>query len=484
MKLQEGTLKPTGSLRNLDVEWRKCKLSPHYFLKTYGKIKDEQAGIIPFQDWDYLVDLLNVFSKERRIIILKARQLGITTLISGYILHRAIFFEGSTIYVLSQNEKAAFKVIEKCKIMWEYLPDFLRIKLGKDQLGALSFPTTHSSIDALPSTEDAGRMTGATIVVSDEWERHPYAEQNYLAVMPTLGAGGQFIGLSTPDLLAGDTFFKKMYHQTKSGETRFKPVFLSWDLRPDRDQVWYDGEKRDYVGVGFEQEYPSTEDEALSLLKVAKFFDPDVLIRMYSDCKEPIEIKYSGAVKIYKEPDPGKRYYGAIDPSDGQYDPGAGVIFDWKTDEEVAEFHGKLRVEEQAVIWYELCQMYNNCFQAPEANAKAGGAIIQKLQEIETSEQKPLKWFYSKKNNRGWWTGNNRSTMLLQYADAIFHMEYIFHNKEIIDEHKTFIRPEGKDPQPARGAHDDYVMAVAIANQIKKSMPVGSVKVTSGKYRT
>ena len=123
-----------------DREWKVCKRSCRYFLTEYGKIKDEQQGIIPFEDWDYLVDLINIFNLEKRVIILKARQLGISTLIAGYCLHRALFFEGTTIYLLSQHEKAAFKLLEKCKTLWEFLPDFLRLKLGRDQSGALSFP--------------------------------------------------------------------------------------------------------------------------------------------------------------------------------------------------------------------------------------------------------------------------------------------------------------------------------------------------------
>ena len=462
------------------LEVEKCVLSPHYFLVKYGKIKDEKQGIIPFEGWGYLVDLIDKFGQHRQIIILKARQLGISTLVAGYCLWKALFFEGATIYLLSKGEKEAGKLLNKCKIMWEFLPDFLRLRLGKDQESAITFPSMHSSIDALPSTEDAGRMTGATIVVCDEWERHPYAEVNYLAIRPTLGDAGQFIGLSSPDLLAGDTFFKKMYRQTQGGETGFVNVFLPWYLRPGRDQAWYDEEKRNYPGIGFEQEYPTTEVEALTELKVARFFNPEALDEMEIDCIEPKETRLDGMIKIYKQPVPGKKYCAALDPSDGQYDPAAGIIENWHTGEQVVDFHGKVRTDELAVIWDGLVREYNNAFQAPEANAASGGAVIAKLKELETPN-----FYYSKKDKEGWWTSSgNRSTMLLQLAEGIANGELILHNRAIIDELRSFIVPEGKEPQAPSGKHDDYVIACAILYQIRKHMPrTGHIGFKSWKRR-
>ena len=388
---------------------------------------------------------------------------------AGYCLWKALFFEGATIYLLSKGEKEAGKLLDKCKIFWEYLPDFLHLPYGKWQESAITFPSMHSSIDALPSTEDAGRMTGATIVVCDEWERHPYAEVNYLAIRPTLGDFGQFIGLSTPDLLAGQTYFKKTYRQTKAGETDFHPIFLPWHLRPGRDRAWYERERRNYVGVGFEGEYPSTEEEALTELKTARFFNPDVLNTLGMDCVEPKEVRLDGIIKIYKSPVSGRKYVGALDPSDGQYDPAAGIILD-PSGEQVADLHGKLRTDELAVLWDSLVREYNNAFQAPESNAACGGAVIAKLKELETPN-----FYYSKKDKPGWYTASSksvgRSVILLQLAETLNNSDMIIRNKAIISEMRSFIVPEGKEPQASSGAHDDYILACAIVNQLRKHIP-------------
>ena len=442
----------------------------------YGKVIDEGGkGVTPFEAWGYLDELLTTFQSHRQVIILKARQLGISTLIAGYCLWKALFYEGSTIYILSQHEIAASKLLAKCKVIWEYLPDFLKVKVGKFQESSITFPACHSSIDALPSTENAGRMTGATIVICDEWARHPYAEPNYLAIRPTLGDGGQFIGLSTPDQFNEKSFFNLMYNKTRNGETDFKKIFLAWDLRPGRDKQWYENEKRNYPSIGFEQEYPSTEDEALKPLGVARFFSEKALGEMDADCMEkPREERLDGIIKIYKHPVAARKYCGALDPSDGQYDPAAGIIIDWHTKEQVADLHGKLRTDELAVLWDSLTREYNNAFHAEETNAQAGGAVIAKLKELQASrgDTNPNAYF-QKKDKMGWWTsGNSRPTILLKLAEGINNGEYIIHNPDIISELRSFIVPEGKEPRSMSGKHDDYVLALAILNEIAKQMPI------------
>jgi hypothetical protein len=272
-----------------------------------------------------------------------------------------------------------------------------------------------------------------------------------------------------------------MYNKTREGETDFYKIFLPWHLRPGRDQQWYENEKRNYPSIGFEQEYPASEKEALKPLGAARFFSEKSLNEMEIDCIEkPREARLDGIVKIYKQPVTARKYCGALDPSDGQYDPAAGIIIDWHTKEQVADLHGKLRTDELAVIWDGLVREYNNAFHAEETNAQAGGAVIAKLKELDTPNI-----YFSKKDKMGWWTSSNsRPTILLKLAEGVANGEYIIHNPEIISELRSFIVPEGKEPRSMSGKHDDYVLALAILNEIAKQMPVtGAMKAYSITYR-
>ena len=456
-------------------------------------MRDEQKGIIPFESWNYLVDLLQTFGEHNRIVILKARQLGISTLVAGYALWHILFKEGATVYMLSQHEKAAFKLLAKARVMWQFLPDFLRLTLGKDSDGALSFPVMHSTMDALPSTEDAGRMTGATLVICDEWEYHPHAEKNFGALQPTLGHGGQFIGLSTADktVTVEQSFFKQKYIGAKNGQGGFYPVFLSWRLRPGRDDAWLGRETSAMPDWQAEQEYPDNEEDALTTLKTRMFFDKDAIEYMYQDVQESIKHelvnKYHGMVRIFQLPVVGERYCIYTDPSDGKEDPHAIMVIKG-SGEQVAESHGKVSADQCARIHDDLVRLYFDAFNTYELNARAGGIFSEKLKELDTPNQCPFlnakTWELDDSGKTGWYTTNPlKDKMLWGLEEAVRLYQYRLHSKEGIDELKMFLIPEGDQPQAPKGGHDDYVMASGGVWLLKTYMPAESGKVQSYRYR-
>ena len=63
-----------------------CATNPAYFLKKYSFIQHPQRGKIPFSLYDFQEDCLDKFQTDRYSIILKSRQLGLSTLVAGYSL--------------------------------------------------------------------------------------------------------------------------------------------------------------------------------------------------------------------------------------------------------------------------------------------------------------------------------------------------------------------------------------------------------------
>ena len=68
------------SKKEIMKEIVKCGKTPDYFINTYAKITHPQKGLIPFHLYDFQKELLNDFQDYRFNIILKARQLGISTI--------------------------------------------------------------------------------------------------------------------------------------------------------------------------------------------------------------------------------------------------------------------------------------------------------------------------------------------------------------------------------------------------------------------
>lgn len=385
--------------------------------------------------------------------------------------------------MLSQGEEEAFDLISKCRFIDNHLPDFLKSKRDPDQKGLIGFPDTGSEIVALPSTEKAGRSTDATIVVADELEFHPYAETNFAALKPTIDTGGQFIALSTADKTKMNSFFKQKYLEAKTGNSQFVPIFLSWNVRPGRDAVWLKSATQDLRPWQVEQEYPTTEKDALETLKSIPFFNPQAIQSMYIDVMQtlPHELvsKYTPCVNIFKLPVVGKRYMIFTDPSDGKEDPHAIIVMDAQG-EEVASSHGYIPADQCAMVHDSLTRLYN-AFNTYELNSRAGGIFTEKLKGLETPNQMPFidpdgKYHIEKK---GWWTGSkNKNTMLWGLEEAVRLRQVIPHRRECLDEFSRFMKPEGEEPQAPKGGHDDFIIAWGGVWQLRKYIPaqVGEVK--------
>ncbi len=342
----------------------------------------------------------------------------------------------------------------------------------------MGFPATHAYIEALPSTEDAGRSTDATMVFTDEWEIQPYAERNFAAIKPTMDKGGLFIGASTIDKLDMASFPKIIWRGAKSGDNNFITLFWDYFSVPFRTQESYLEDTKGLPEWQKEAEYPCSEEEALSAPKSTCFFDRDAIGDMLKECRQPIEIRYGGKVKIFKHSSTGRKCCFAIDSSEGQDDPSCGIIQDWATEEDLAVFHGKMSLDEQSKIAYELYKEYNEPFFSVERNA-GGLTLIEKLKNLGIKN-----WYCYKENKEGWWTQHqNRIVMLNEFAEAISQRRIIIPIQEALSECLSFQWIDGK-PQAIRGLHDDWVMAHAQLCQIRKSLkPQAVARASSGEYK-
>ena len=72
-------------------EYIRCAKDPIYFLKKYCQIQHPTRGRINFNLYPFQEGVLKLLNKNDRNIILKSRQLGISTLVAGIALWMMIF---------------------------------------------------------------------------------------------------------------------------------------------------------------------------------------------------------------------------------------------------------------------------------------------------------------------------------------------------------------------------------------------------------
>src|SRR5690348_4167915 len=120
--------KPQLSLQEIiREEYKKCAASPVYFMKHYVKIQHPIRGSILFDLYPFQEQTLQDFADYKFNIILKSRQMGISTLVAAYSLWLMIFNKDKNILLISLKQEDAKEVITKVRFANENLPTWLKM---------------------------------------------------------------------------------------------------------------------------------------------------------------------------------------------------------------------------------------------------------------------------------------------------------------------------------------------------------------------
>ena len=103
-------------------EFKKCAEDPAHFLRRYCYIQHPQKGKIKFDLYDYQEKTLKEFVTSDYNVLLKARQLGISTLTAGYALWMMTFFDDKNILVIATKQDVAKNLVTKVRVMHASLP--------------------------------------------------------------------------------------------------------------------------------------------------------------------------------------------------------------------------------------------------------------------------------------------------------------------------------------------------------------------------
>ncbi|KKK50135.1 hypothetical protein LCGC14_3128050, partial [marine sediment metagenome] len=159
---------------------------------------DGGGGLIDFEMWEHLEEVIELVGTEKLLNFMKARQVGLTWVIAAYCLWLAMYHQASKVLIFSQGDKEAKAFLRRIHSIYDNLPDFMREPLATDNTSEMEFPTMSSRIEAVPSTEKAGRSETVSLIVQDEAEYHEHIDLNFAAMKPTIDSGGQVIQISRP----------------------------------------------------------------------------------------------------------------------------------------------------------------------------------------------------------------------------------------------------------------------------------------------
>lgn len=516
---------------------------PKNYIEAFLKIRTKQGKIAPLILKPAQQRLYDEIKKQHgegkpvRIVILKARQLGFSTIIEALFFQNAATRHNVRTLIVAHDVDSTTNLFRMNKLFYDSLPEQVKPMRKASNSKEILFenptldpaekaknPGFMSAIKCVPATgSSVGRSDTLTNVHASEVAFWHDMGETFTALLQAVPdeRDTAVIVETTPN---GFNEFKTFWDDSVAGKTGFLPLFFPWFEEPnyrrptppdmilteeeeklkatyhlDNEQIawrrWCIATNLAGDVEAFHQEYPSCPEEAF-LTSGNPFFDNTKVINRINSMvvdvrrgrfehsfgdnsipEEPSLVEdRKGEVYIYREPEERHPYVIGGDTAGDGSDRFTAYVLDNSTGEQVASIvydgGSELYYAQQV---YCLGRMYNDALIGIEINFSTYPE--RKLEEWQYPRlyirEKPddirgqlssYKW--------GWRTDMRTRPLILanlrtwvdQCADTI-------NSVELLREMLTFVRNEAMRAEAAPGAHDDMVMAAAIANYIRPQMP-------------
>ena len=106
----------------------KCGKDPAYFFNKYTQIQHPIKGAVPFKTYPFQDDCVENFEKHRFNVVLKSRQLGLSTIAAAYSAWLAIFHKDKSILIIATKLAVAQNFIRKVKFVIQSMPPWLLLR--------------------------------------------------------------------------------------------------------------------------------------------------------------------------------------------------------------------------------------------------------------------------------------------------------------------------------------------------------------------
>ena len=469
------------TIEEIKKEIIKAGKNPSYFLKNYAKISHPDRGMITFKTYDFQDDLLGKFRDHRFNVIVKARQLGISTIVAGYISWLLLFYREKNVLVMATKYNTASNMVKKVKYIINNVPDWLKIATVKTD-NKHSFELTNGSqIKAVATSEDAGRSEAVSLLVIDEAAHIDNMDTIWTAIYPTISTGGRCVALSSPNGIGN--WFHKTYEDAQNGQNLFIPTNLPWSVHPEHDQEWFENETKNMAKREIAQEYLCSFNASGETV-----IDPDDLQRIRENVNEPkhkswIDRNYH----IWKPYNHQGQYILSADVARGDgLDYSVFHVINASTMEQVAEYQGKIEPDQFVNLLNEVGKEYGNALLIVENN-NIGYTVAQKLASMGYRNL-----YYSSKTNHDYIESNmaygnssavagfttsvkTRPLIIAKLDEMIRNKSLIINSSRTLRELEKFIWVSGR-PEAQKGYNDDLVLSLSIACWVRDTALINNVK--------
>ena len=438
------------------------------------------------------VQLLFEEHRGQRNIVLKARQLGLTTWVAARFFLRTITNPGTLTLQVAHTQEAAEEIFRIVHRFLEQLPPRLRkgcLRTSRANIRQIVFPQFDSQYRVVSAGEhNAGRGMTAQNLHCSELARWPGDPAETLAgLRAALAPNAEQVLESTPDGIGG-CFYDEWQSAAETGTVRH--FFPWWMERCYRARSVADSslseEERELMGrhhlslaqIGFRRKIRA-EFRGLARQEFAE--DPESCFRSSGECvfeleavekrlesaPAPVASRRNGELEIWLPPLSGKQYLVAVDPAGGgtEGDYSAVEVLEMESGLQCAEFAGHVGGLELARLAAGLASEYNNACLVVERN-NHGTGVLSLLEEVCHYPR-----CYRQSGQLGWLTSQVSKPAATGRLNAclIEHPE-LFMSRRFLAECRSFVRLPNGSTGARAGTHDDRVMAMAIGLAAREEM--------------
>jgi hypothetical protein len=521
------------------IEYVKCNRDTEYALKTYLETYDNTVKkYVPLELFPDQITLLDDYENYNENIALKYRQAGVSTVTAAWMSKKLIFARKETpekILIIANKLDTSLEMANKIKAFVGQWPSWTGVDFDKSKNSQRHYKLTNGcEVKAVATSKDALRGFTPTILVFDEAAFIEADSDFWSACMASLSTGGKVIVVSTPN--GYDPIYYEIYDQALRNMNDFKITEMFWyrDPRYTKDLYFvktdniihyllnkeeynpndfidwgsksYDARNFDDVKLLMSDGYKPCSSWFEAMVKKLKYdkrkvsqelecnflgsgdnvFDSLMMQDIRENMvKEPINKLMGNALWIWKEPIVGHKYIMGVDVSRGDSEDFSSFqIIDFDTQEQVAEYVGKLPPDTMAEICHKWATIYS-CFVVIDITGGMGVSTARKLQEMNYRDlyvdglDLANKWKYDPKamDKIPGINFNNKRVQIIASFEEVMRHKFRIYSSRLYNEMNTFVYINGR-PDHQKGHHDDLIMSIAMATYVAESSFSKLTKVT------
>ncbi len=423
-------------------------------------------------------------ARGRRNIVLKARQVGLTTWAAARLFLKTITQPGTLTLQVAHTQESAEEIFRIVHRFLDYLPDRLRkgcLKTSRANVRQIVFPVFDSQYRVVSAGErNAGRGMTVQNLHCSELARWPGDPAETLAgLRAALAVDGEEILESTPDGVGG-CFYEEWQTAPETGmvphffpwwmERRYRTKAVDKDSLTEEERALVERHSLSLAQIGFRRKTQANfrglarqefaeDPESCFLASGDSVFEVAAIEQRLLSAPAAHESRLNGELEIWLPPMHRKQYLVAVDPAGGgsEGDYSAAEVVEVETGLQCAEFAGHIGGLELARLVTGMATEYNHACLVVERNNHGSGVLAL----IESVCRYPR--IYRQSGQLGWLTTSlSRPAVIGRLNAGLIEQPDRFMSRRLLAECRSFVRkPDGSTGARA-GTHDDRVMAMAI----------------------